>query len=178
MSKKYGTFSGDLLTIIGEATGLFAWPLEYTESWRYKQLKNRKSKFIYDNLYKLKSRGLVREISKNGKHFMELTKKGQMETLFLKAYEGSNRKQDWDGKWRLAIFDIPEDTKDKREKLRRLLRQNGFVKLQASVFISPYQLNRAAVEYLKASGLIEFIRLARIDDLDDDKDLRKHFKLP
>jgi len=177
MSKKYGTFSGDLLELIGEATGLFTWPIEYSEGWRQKQLKNHKSKFVYDTLYNLKTKGLVKEISKNGIRFIELTKKGQMELLFKKAHQDKETTAAWDGKWRLAIFDIPEDAKDKRDKLRRLLKENCFVMLQASVFISPYQLNRAAVDYLKESGLIEFIRLARIDELDYDKDLRKQFKL-
>jgi len=177
MSKKYGTFSGDLLTAVGEATGFFTWPLEFSESWRYKQLKNYKRKKIYDGLYNLKAQGLVKEISKNGKRFIELTQKGQMETLFLKAHTNNPVLNKWDGKWRLAIFDIPEDAKDKREKLRRLLKERGFTKLQASVFISPRPLERAAIDYLKHSGLINYIRFARIDEMDDDKDLRKKFKL-
>ena len=177
MPKKYGTFSGDLLTVIGEATGFFSWPLEYSESWRQKQLKNCRSKKIYDGIYQLKNKGLIKEVSKNGRRFLELTHKGQMETLFLKAHINHEVSKKWDGKWRLAIFDIPEDARDKREKLRRLLKEHGFVLLQASVFISPYELNRAAVDYLKSSALINYIRFARIDELDDDKDLRRKFKL-
>lgn len=165
----------ELLTAIGEATGFFTWPLEGTNEWIRQQMKRRKR--VYDSLYQLKKRGLIREISKDGKKLIQLTKKGELETLFLKAHLKHGATGTWDGKWRLAIFDIPEDTRDKREKLRRLLRQNNFIKLQESVYINPFPLNREAVSYLKESGLIHFIRLARIEELDDDKNLRKKFKL-
>ena len=175
MSKKYGTFTSELLTAIGEATGFFSWPLEGTRGWVAKQM--RRKKYVYDTIHRLKKEGLVKEITKNGKKFIELTKKGQIETLLLKAHENINHSLPWDGKWRMVIFDIPEDAKDKRDKLRRLLKQHKFFGIQASVFINPYPLNRGAIAYLKESGLINFIRLARIDELDDDIDLRKKFKL-
>jgi CRISPR-associated endonuclease Cas2 len=75
------------------------------------------------------------------------------------------------------MFDIPEDHRDKRDKLRRLLKRNNFIKLQASVFISPYALNKQAVEYLKETGLDEYIRILRVDAIDKDEDLKKKFKL-
>jgi DNA-binding transcriptional regulator PaaX len=177
MAKKYGGIGGILLGAIGEATGFFSWPIEGTLTWRRKQIMQERPKKIYDNLYHLKKKGLIKEISKNGKRFFELTKKGEMQELLIKASINPIKKEAWDGKWRLAIFDIPEEAREKRDKLRRLLKENGFIKLQASVFINPYPLNRSAVLYLKQSGLIEFIRLARIDDLDDDSDLKKKFKL-
>ena len=49
--------------------------------------------------------------------------------------------------------------------------------MQASVYVSPYALNREAVEYLKETGLIEYIRIGRLEELDDDADLRKKFKI-
>lgn len=177
MSRKYGTFSGSLLKLVGEATGFFTWPFEFTESYRYEQLRNYKSKTIYDNLYSLKKQGYLKSISKNGKLFFEITRKGEMEILFLKSHSHDTKSLKWDGKWRLAFFDIPEEAREKRDKLRKLLKDNGFKKLQASVFISPNALHRDAITYLKSSGLIQFLRFARIDEIDDDKELKKQFKL-
>ncbi|MEK7618089.1 MAG: CRISPR-associated endonuclease Cas2 [Patescibacteria group bacterium] len=175
MSRKYGTFAGDLLEAIGEATGFFSWPPEGSSGWIAKQLKRKK--FVYDTLHRLKKEGLVKQISKNGKHFIELTKKGELETLLIKAHTNLSAPTEWDGKWRQVIFDIPEDTKDKRDKLRRLLKKHGFYGLQASVFVSPHPLNREAIAYLKETGLIDYIRIGRLEELDDDKDLKKRFKL-
>lgn len=175
MSKKYGTFASDFLTAIGQTTGFFTWPFEGTNTWVIQQMKRKK--IARDTLYSLKRKGLVKEISKNGKRFLELTKKGEMEILLQKAHEKIAPNGKWDGKWRLIIFDIPEDARDERDKLRRLLKKHQFFKLQASVFISPHPLNRAAIDYLKQTGLIHFIRFAKIEELDDDTDLKRKFKL-
>jgi len=57
------------------------------------------------------------------------------------------------------------------------LKREGFVKFQNSVFISPNKLNRDAIEYLKETKLIGFIRILRIDEIDDDRELRKVFNI-
>ena len=106
---------------------------------------------------------------------MELTRSGELETLILKAC--LPKPASWDGKWRLIIFDIPESSKDKRNQLRWLIKKNGFTKLQASVFINPYPLNREAVAYLKQTGLMAYIRILRVDEIDSDAALKKHFNL-
>jgi phenylacetic acid degradation operon negative regulatory protein len=104
-----------------------------------------------------------------------LTDKGQLTALLQKA--GIQKSPNWDGKWRVLVFDIPEGSRGKRDQFRALLKRHNFVKLQASVFISPYSLNQEAVQYLKQTGLIEFIRLMRVDEIDDDRELKKKFKL-
>ncbi len=75
------------------------------------------------------------------------------------------------------MFDIPESSKSKRSLLRRLLKKNNFCKLQASVYINPYPLNREAVEYLKETGLIEYIRILKVEELDNDIELLKKYGL-
>ena len=44
----------------------------------------------------------------------------------------------WDKKWRMVIFDIPEEKKKAREALRQKLKDLGMVKLQDSIWITPY----------------------------------------
>ena len=72
-------------------------------------------------------------------------------------------------------FDIPEDARDKRDSLRSLLKKLGFVKLQASVFINPYPLNREALAYLRQSDLMGYIRIIKVEEMDSDLDLKKKF---
>ncbi|MCL5435994.1 MAG: CRISPR-associated endonuclease Cas2 [Patescibacteria group bacterium] len=124
----------------------------------------------------MKKRGLIRVASKAGKKFISLTSKGQLTVLLDKAKLFQQPKT-WDGKWRVLIFDIPEQARQKREHLRRLLKKNGFSKLQASVFISPYPINREGVEYLKRSGLSNYIRILRVDEIDDDAQLKRKYRL-
>jgi CRISPR-associated endonuclease Cas2 len=175
MSKKYGTFLGDFLALVGEATGFFEWPMEYSESWRRKQLYQPRQKY-YNAVSQAKRQGLIKEIRKQGKIFLTLTAKGELQSLVSKMDVDIQGK--WDGKWRMVIFDIPEDARDKRDQLRWLLKKRGFIKLQASVFVNPYPLNREALKYLKQSGLMSYIRIAKIEEFDEDTDLRKKFKLP
>ncbi len=126
-------------------------------------------------VFRLNKRGLISIFSKNNERFIKLTQKGQLEVLLSKAK--IERQNVWDRKWRLFIFDIPEESKDKRNTLRSLLKKNDFCKLQASVYISPYPLNREAINYLNSSGLREYIRILKVDEIDDDKDLLRIFNL-
>lgn len=128
-------------------------------------------------MYLLAKRGVIKMVDKDNERFIRLTKKGQLEALMLKAkIPGTSKK--WDGKWRLVVFDIPEDSHQKRDQLRSLLKLHGFYKLQASTYIHPQPLHRDAIAYLRESHLIEFIRIAKIEEMDNDSDLRKHFNLP
>ena len=126
-------------------------------------------------VYRMARRGLLEIVTEKEHRVLKLTKQGQLQMLLIKARLPQKTK--WDNKWRMIIFDIPEDAKSEREQLRRLLLANNFVKLQNSVYVSPYALNREAVKYLKDEGLNEFIRIIRADEFDDDKDLKKKFNL-
>ncbi len=133
------------------------------------------SQYYRNSLSRLKKRGLIKVVSKQGKKFIELTKNGELKVLLSMAE--LEKTDAWDGKWRLIIFDIPEDADIQRDKLRKLLKQHQFFKLQASVYINPYPLNRQALDYLRQSGLIDYIRILRVDDIDFDLDLKRKFKL-
>lgn len=176
MSGKYGSLTSILITAIGEATGFYQWPLPYTNGWRIKQLKSISRKNCYDAVRRMQRRGLVKIINKDGKKFLALTDKGELEKLFVKAR--IPHKTEWDGKWRIIIFDIPEGASKKRDQLRWLLKKNNFVKLQASVYINPHPINREAITYLQETGLMAYVRIFRVDEVDNDTELRKKFDLP
>lgn len=174
MAKKQNTFVSGLMFFIYESTKLLPIPFETPYQWSKRTLNCSRQNY-YANIFNLTKRGALKTISKNGKKFIQLTQKGQLEVLLAKAKIEQAKK--WDGKWRVIIYDIPEDARPQRNIFRALLKQNNFIKLQASVFISPYALNRDAIEYLKVSGLIKYIRIIRSDGIDSDRDLRKSFSL-
>jgi CRISPR-associated endonuclease Cas2 len=134
------------------------------------------SKGSFNNtVYRMWKRGWIKVVDKNAERFFKLTKKGELEALVAKAYLPVPSR--WDGKWRMVIFDIPEDYNEKRDLLRRLLKSNNFFQLQASVYINPYPLNREAVIYLQKTGLINYIRIIKVEEMDNDTDLRKRYNL-
>ncbi|OGI73714.1 hypothetical protein A3D42_00445 [Candidatus Nomurabacteria bacterium RIFCSPHIGHO2_02_FULL_41_18] len=86
-------------------------------------------------------------------------------------------KQKWDGKWRVVVFDVWEKSRAKRDSLRYEIKNFGFIQLQRSVWIYPYE----CVEFIKllktdlAFG--KNIRYMVVQKLDHDEKLRKYFKL-
>lgn len=110
---------------------------------------------------------------------LQLTEKGRR-TYLLQQNESSNnqRKHKWDTKWRVVIFDIPERRRVTRSKVRLAIQQFGFVRLQNSVWIYPYDCEELIV-MLKADAKIGKALLYMIVDvLENDASLRSHFKLP
>jgi CRISPR-associated endonuclease Cas2 len=124
----------------------------------------------------LKHKGWIRYEYKEAKRIIKLTKRGELEALLTSMYLPNTPKR-WDGKWRLVMFDIPEDARHIRKYLRLLLKHMGFRALQASVYVNPYPLQRESVEYLKRSKLLRYIRILRVDEIDNPNDLCKAFKL-
>lgn len=49
------------------------------------------------------------------------------------------RPNKWDKKWRLVIYDIPEEDRSTRDLIRNQLNKIGFVQVQKSVFVYPFE---------------------------------------
>lgn len=109
-----------------------------------------------------------------------ITPKGKIKIKFLKLQRTKPKEeQEWDGKWRIVIFDIPEDARQTRDIFRSLLKRKGFIRLQNSVFISPYgnfdELNSIRHEY----GIERYVNflMAKADEVENDQNLRQRFDL-
>ena len=83
----------------------------------------------------------------------------------------------WDRKWRMVLFDIPENIRPARKILKTKLDEMGFAQIQKSVYVHPYPCHNE-LEYIRSLyGLETYIRLAVIDKLEGDDALRKRFGL-
>jgi phenylacetic acid degradation operon negative regulatory protein len=87
-----------------------------------------------------------------------LTRKGM-----LRALGGSNPEdrwnRSWDGKWRMVVFDLPEEKRSLRNELRRELRAARFGGLQGSVWVSPDSVDMVGEQLKKTAsscGMITF----------------------
>lgn len=151
-------------------------PLPFETPYAYIRRAGKVNRDSYGTAVRsLKRRGMIEIAEKSGKKFLALTGKGQLHTLLQKAALPDAKK--WDGKWRLVMFDIPEKARSGRDQLRYLLHSAGYKKIQASVFVSPYPINREGITFLNKTGLINYIRIFRIDEVDDENDLLHMFKL-
>ena len=71
--------------------------------------------------------------------FARLTSGGKQKVEMLYGGElGVKKPHRWDGKWRIVTYDLKEAKRGLRAKLRNTLTSFGFVKLQHSVWIYPY----------------------------------------
>ena len=169
-----GEFLKTILEFLSDAVQLLPMPLESPYA-HAKRLHKLTYKEYYDALYRLHKRGIVKIEKEQGKNFIKLTQKGVLEHLL--DHSGMEVQEKWDRKWRMLLFDIPEKAHLQRDRLRWILKKHGFYKFQASVFIHPYPMNRKTIEYLQSSGLSEYIRVVKVDEMDFDSDLKKKFNL-
>lgn len=107
-----------------------------------------------------------------------LTDKGEavLRRLELREFQFKKPKR-WDGKWRVLMFDIPERRKKTRDRIRLLLGEIGFARLQDSVWVYPYDCEDI-IALVKSDLFIGKDLLYLIANaLEGDLVLKKHFKL-
>ncbi len=86
------------------------------------------------------------------------------------------RPRRWDGRWRLVIFDVPEEHRQARNKLTQKLKDLGFYQLQKSAWVYPFPC-LIEIEYLKRTyGIATFVSLAEISKIDQQSKLIRHFR--
>ena len=105
--------------------------MEKTKSFwdYYDELKDLKKDSARTILWRLQKRGLV---SKKKSHY-KLTLQGLKVVRIFQKKE--IKEHQWDGKWRLIMFDIPEKRRDERRWLRFQLLIWDYRPIQKSVFI-------------------------------------------
>lgn len=89
---------------------------------------------------RLKQRGLIRKFYENKTYHLELTDRGKTEMNNLDfQHMRVKRPKVWDKKWRVVIYDIPEDDHEIRNAIREKLYQMGFLQIQKSIYIYPFE---------------------------------------
>lgn len=149
-----------------------------------KHLCNRKNdaRFRYQMntaLRRLATKGLITFEERGGKRYARATEAGErmleLESLREKSTQKPKR---WDGRWRVVLFDIPERRRRVRNLLRKFMQEFGFVRLQDSAWIYPYDcediIALAKADFRIGADALYLI----VEQLERDKHLREHFGLP
>ena len=118
-------------------------------------------------------------IERDGKKYLRLTPAGRKSFAFEQAQvELKNQKKKWDGRWRMVVFDVPERRRKVRNRLCAIMRKIGFVRLQDSVWVYPYDCEDF-IALLKAELKIgKDVLYTIVDTIEHDKNIRNHFHLP
>jgi len=147
--------------------------------------KKKKDRDVYDRRYyvkkvlkRMEDNGLI-ELHRRGEGtFLRLSEKGRIELLKYQIREKVIEKpKKWDKKWRVVIFDIEERARSLREGLRQELMNLGFIKLQNSVWIYPYECAGVIAmikTYFKIEGSVIYMT---VEQIENDGWLKKEFGL-
>lgn len=135
---------------------------------------NREKEYISSSARKLVKRGLL---SYNGKKYC-LTPDGEKLLHRWQFADFRLRKpKRWDKKWRVIIFDIPEQKKHIRNQITMLFRQAEFLRLQDSVWVYPYDCEDVVTLLKTDFGIGRHLLYLIVDELENDKHLREDFCL-
>lgn len=112
----------------------------------------KKSEFS-QALKRLRERGLAQEVQiDEGKIIFKLTQLGR-DVLGVKPVSDF----DWDGVWRIVIFDIPERNKRVRDKFRRKLKHWGFKNWQQSVWVTKNDVTDKLRSLIEELGIEKWV---------------------
>lgn len=138
----------------------------------------KKRYYIKTRIGQLKKSGLIAFQRRNGKTFARLTEKGKEELLKYQLRETVIKKpKRWDKKWRVIIFDIKEYRKQTRDNLRRELKNLGFLRLQNSVWVYPYECEDVVIMLKAYFRLGKDVLYMTVDKIENDKWLKQEFEL-
>mgnify|MGYP001565402777 FL=1 len=137
-------------------------------NWRTRNMIHRFQKQKYVHVHEAGDGTVTVKITKNGfAHALSY----QLDTMKVQE------KKQWDKKWRVVVFDVPEKYKRLRDVFRSRLEQLGLYRLQDSVYVSPYPCFDE-VEFLRELYGIAFTtQYLLVEKIEDDRHLRTHFHL-
>ncbi len=140
--------------------------------------KRHQQYYIKYRVKELHKKGWL-DVKKDGGEFLvSLAPKGEQELERLKAkHRLDQSKKKWDGKWRVIIFDIKEYKRGLRDWFRVELNECGFIKLQNSVWVTPYDCEDLIALMKTDLGLDREIIYMVVEKIENDKWLRKEFSL-
>lgn len=129
-------------------------------------------------LYNLEKRKLISLREVNGELLATFNEGGKKLLLKYKFDELEiGKSKEWDGKWRIVVFDIPEKKKLARNVLREKLRRLGFYQLQKSVFVHPFECQREIELVARAYEVEPYLYFVRAEYIDNQAKIQQKFNL-
>ena len=122
----------EILLIIQDGIANFhtiaGYPWQKNSAHKYLSWREIDKTNFYQKLWRLEKQGYINRYIKNKEYLIELTPIGKEKAF---KHQLNNFKittpDSWDKKWRIVIFDIPEEKKVAREILREKLKKIGFL---------------------------------------------------
>lgn len=107
---------------------------------------------------RLREDGFIEQVKLKDDVIIKLTQNGR-------ELINDGSKENWDGKWRIVVFDIPEQKRIIRNLFRRNLKKWGFKHLQKSVWISKRDVFEKLNSYIKDLGIENWVIVMEVNRL-------------
>jgi hypothetical protein len=132
--------------------------------------------YLKRTIRRLQKAKLVEIHSQNGEDTVVLTKNGQRKILKYSLDTLSiDKPKQWDGQWRMILYDVSDKRKDLRDIFRESLRALGFYQLQESVWIYPYPCENQISFLREYYGVGNEVIYVIAKKLEDDTPYRTYF---
>jgi phenylacetic acid degradation operon negative regulatory protein len=107
---------------------------------------------------RMSRQGWLRAVRRGSRSYYALTDRGRkrVEAVSPRIY---GPVVEWDGRWRMLTYSVPESRRDGRDGLRKDLTVLGWAPLSASTWISPNDALEAARGAADANGVLESVDL-------------------
>ena len=127
-------------------------------------------------IYYLKKMGFINNYLEGQESFVELTPKG-FENINLSKFKGISiqRNQNWDGRFRIIVWDIPSDKKYLGDALRRKLIKIGFRQIQKSIFAFPFECKKEIDQICYFYGVRRYLKYMIADILEGEDEIISFF---
>lgn len=143
--------------------------------WEWRKIDEKELQKAIKELYRTKTVEIKENI--DGSYTLALTKQGKLKSLTYHFEKMRLKKTNWDDKWRIVIFDIPEKLRQGRDALRDKLKKLGFYEFQKSVFVFPYPCEDEIEFIIEFFNLRKYVRFGTLDSIDNNLHLKKIFNL-
>lgn len=130
-------------------------------------------------IFQLARRGYLVFERKGDMRVARLTPQGK-EALALEEQKAKlqlQSKKRWDKRWRVIIFDIPERRRSTRNLLRNTMQGCGFLRLQDSVWLYPYDCENFLVLLKAELKLGSSVLYLIVEKIENDSRIKDHFNL-
>lgn len=167
-------FGGIALGLSGSPKAYFRILKNINKEWE--QINNRALHYAIKKLYISK----LIDIKENpdGAITIVINQKGKTQALTYKVDQIQIKPmKEWDKKWRIILFDIPERFKKARDAFSYSLKQLGFYRLQKSVFIHPFECEDEIEFIIEFWNLRPYVRIVITQQIDNELHLKKLFNL-
>lgn len=117
------------------------------------------SNTVYSSLNRMRKQGLVKVIKTKGQTIYKITQTGKLKLLMNNI--SKLKRKATDGFSTVVSFDIPEDKAAGRRFLRSFLLKNGFINIQKSVMIGPYEITKDFFDMLTELKIRQYVTVLK-----------------